>query len=59
MEEKPLFVVIKNADKTTNKIIIPKSVIDTLGRTYQLEVYSDKLVLLPFGGLEEKYNEEN
>lgn len=43
----PILVYQKKADKTANKIIIPKSVINRMGRDFAMEVYKDKLVLIP------------
>lgn len=45
--EKPIFVFQKNADKSTNKIIIPKVVVDNWGYKYSMEVYEDRIVLIP------------
>lgn len=37
----------KNADKTTNKMIIPKAVIEQWGNQFYMEIYQDKIVLRP------------
>lgn len=37
----------KNADKTTNKIIIPKALIKQWGNKFVMKIYSDKIVLEP------------
>ena len=47
--EKPIMVLQKNADKTTNKMIIPKAIIQQWGNQYYMEIYSDKIVLIPVG----------
>ncbi|MEG2832476.1 MAG: hypothetical protein RR923_06880 [Bacilli bacterium] len=45
--EKPILVYQKHADKTTNKIIIPKAIIGQWGNDFYMEVYSDKIILKP------------
>lgn len=45
--EKPIMVFQKNADKTTNKMIIPKAVIEQWGNQFYMEIYQDKIVLRP------------
>lgn len=45
--EKPIIVFQKNADKTTNRIIIPKAIIEQWGREFYMEIYQDKIVLKP------------
>ena len=45
--EKPIMVFQKNADKTTNKMIIPKAIIKQWGNQFIMEVYSDKIILKP------------
>lgn len=45
--EKPILIYQKNADKTTNKMIIPKAIIESWGNRFYMEVYTDKLVLKP------------
>ena len=45
--EKPIMRFQKNADKTTNKMIIPKAIIEQWGNQFYMEVYKDKIVLLP------------
>lgn len=37
----------KNAEKNTNKIRIPQACIDKFGRSYYMEIYNDKIVLIP------------
>lgn len=43
----PIITCMKNAEKTTNKILIPKIAIDMFGRQFYLKVYTDKIVLVP------------
>lgn len=45
--EKPIMVFEKNADKTTNKMIIPKAIIQQWGNKFFMEVYADKIILKP------------
>ncbi len=45
--EKPIFIFQKNADRTTNKMIIPKIVIEKFGNQYFMEIYEDKIILIP------------
>lgn len=45
--EKPIMKLQKNADKTTNKMIIPKAIIQQWGNQFYMEIYSDKIVLRP------------
>lgn len=45
--EKPILVFQKNADKTTNKMIIPKAIIEQWGNQFYMEIYEDKIILRP------------
>lgn len=45
--EKPIMVFQKNADKTTNKMIIPKAIIEQWGNQFIMKIYEDKIVLEP------------
>lgn len=45
--EKPILVFQKNADKTTNKMIIPKAIIQQWGNQFLMEIYNDKIILIP------------
>lgn len=46
--EEPILVLFKKADKTTNKMIIPKSVIQQWGSDFLMKVYpSKKIELIP------------
>lgn len=45
--EKLKIILLKNAEQTTNKIRIPKTVIDTMGNKFYMEVYEDKIILKP------------
>lgn len=44
----PLLILRKSAEKTTNKIIIPKQVIERMGRNFEMKIFKDKIVLKPF-----------
>ena len=37
----------KNADKVRNRVIIPQFFIDKHGRSFYMEVYEDKIILIP------------
>ena len=37
----------KNADKVLNRVIIPKAFIDKHGREFYMEMYEDKIILIP------------
>lgn len=37
----------KTAEATTNKIRIPNKVIEKFGREYYMEIYEDKIILVP------------
>ena len=45
--EKPNLIYQKNADVKMNRIIIPKFFIDKFGRQFYMEIYEDKIVLIP------------
>ena len=47
MNEKPLLIYQKNADKVLNRVMIPKKFIDEWGREFFMEVYNDKIILRP------------
>ena len=43
---KLLFKFKKRADKTLNRIVIPKFIIDKYGRDFYLEIYDDETIKL-------------
>ena len=45
--EKPIISVLKKADKTTNKIIMPKMIIKQWGNQYVMKIYANKIELVP------------
>lgn len=44
---KPDFVYQKNADKTLNRIMIPKAFIKQHGNKFYMEVYKDQIIIKP------------
>lgn len=44
---KPEYVFQKNTELTTNKIRIPKFIIEKWGRKFYMEIYNDKIILKP------------
>lgn len=42
----PIRVFMKKADKTWNKIIIPKFIVDKFSRDFLMEVYEDGTMVL-------------
>lgn len=45
--EKPTLILYKKAEKTMNKVILPKAFIKKHGNEFFMEIYSDKIVLKP------------
>ena len=45
--EKLICRFFKKADKLKNRIILPKAFIEKWGNEYYMEVYSNKIVLIP------------
>ena len=45
--EKPILILQKNAEKSMNKVVIPKAFITKWGNQFYMEVYADKIVLVP------------
>lgn len=44
----PNIRIIKNTEKTTNKMRIPKYVVEKWGSKFYMEIYDDKIILIPF-----------
>lgn len=44
--KEPILVYQKNADKTTNKMIIPKFIIEKYSRNFTMEIYDDGTMVL-------------
>lgn len=55
--EKLISLFQKNADKTLNRIILPKFFIDKYGRSFYMEVYEDKIVIKPMVNKTDKKGE--
>lgn len=45
--EKPILILQKNAEKTMNKVVLPKAFVTKWGNQFYMEVYADKIVLVP------------
>lgn len=45
--EKPMLILQKNAETTTNKIRLPKETVEKLGNQFYMEIYKDKIILVP------------
>lgn len=45
--EKPILIYQKNVDKTLNKMIIPKAIVEKWGTQFYMEIYEDKIILRP------------
>lgn len=45
--EKPILILQKNAEKTMNKVILPKAFVTKWGNKFYMEVYTDKIILRP------------
>lgn len=45
--EKPILILQKNAEKAMNKVILPKAFVTKWGNQFYMEVYADKIVLVP------------
>lgn len=45
-EVQPMLVYMKKADKTTNKMIIPKQIIEKWGNEFLMKIYPDKRIEL-------------
>ena len=47
MEKEPILIFQKNVEKTLNRMLIPKKVIEMFGRSFYMKVYQDKIILEP------------
>ncbi len=45
--EKPTLIFQKLAEKGTNKIRLPKDIVEQWGRQYYMEIYTDHIILKP------------
>ena len=46
-EEKPLLIFHKKADASNSRIIIPKFFVQKHGLSFFMEIYEDRIVLIP------------
>lgn len=46
--EKPILILKKRADIDKNRVILPKEFVDKYGRYFSMEMYKDKLVIVPY-----------
>ena len=47
MNDKPILIYHNKVDKTLNRILMPKKVVEKFGRKFYMKVYQDKIVLEP------------
>ncbi len=45
--EKPIIVYQKNVDSTSNKMIIPKKIVEQWGKSFYMEIYQGYIKLVP------------
>jgi len=45
--ETPIIRLQKNAEKGTNKIRLPRNIIEAFGHMFYMEIYKDKIILIP------------
>lgn len=45
--EKPTMILQKNAEKSMNKIVIPKACVLKWGNQFYMEIYNDYIKLIP------------
>lgn len=45
--EKPIMRLMKNAEKTQGKMVIPKAVLNQWGTQFYMEIYKDHIKLIP------------
>ena len=46
-EENNVLIFQKNADKKSNRIIIPKFFIEKFGRTFYMKIYENEIRIIP------------
>lgn len=44
--KEPIIRIMKRADKSRNRIIIPQFIIDKFGKDYFIEIYADETIKL-------------
>ena len=47
--EKPIMRLMKNAEKTQGKMVIPKTILNQWGTQFYMEIYKDHIKLIPIG----------
>lgn len=47
VKETPIQTLLKRAEVQKNRVIIPKWFIDEHGRYFDMELYEDKIILIP------------
>lgn len=45
--EKPVMVLQKNIENNTNKVRLPKPIVEQWGKQFYMEIYEEKIVLKP------------
>ena len=57
--ERTILIYQKNVEKTTHKIKLPKQLVENWGYEYYMEIYSNRIVLIPIKlkNVEEKMEE--
>lgn len=45
--EKPIMRLMKNAEKTQGKMVIPKMILEQWGTQFYMEIYEDYIKLIP------------
>ena len=56
--ERPILIYQKNVEKTTHKIKLPKQLVENWGYEYYMEIYSNRIVLIPIKLKKEEENME-
>lgn len=52
--KEPIITYLKHAEPSSNKIRIPKKVIEKFGGYFYMQLYDDKIVLIPIKKNKEK-----
>lgn len=47
MMKEPILKLFKRAEKNTNKVTLPKAIVEQWGREFYMEVYADHIKLVP------------
>ena len=46
INEEPILRLQKNADKTSNKIVLPKKYVEKYGREFYMMIYNDGIIII-------------